>query len=198
MPKRIRKIKTFYIDANVVLDYITGRNTRTISVLEKIKSKGWKCISSSFLTMEVADYKKDSLFVIDKVIDKRWEMRRIIRETYKKDLRASDFEKVLDWFSDFLLEYKLELFDFLVTTDNWFLPQRIAFNSNLNAPDAVHLASAMIGAFNEQCQVLITNDKFFATEAKNAMENKRVVDKKPKLEIMTIADVEKKYFPKKR
>jgi len=196
MPKEIRKSKTFYIDTNIVLDYITGRNTQTISVLEKIKSKGWKCISSSFLTMEVADYKKDSLFFVDKAIDKRWEMRRIVRESYKKDLRAGDFEKVFDWFVEFLNEYNLELFDFLVTAENWFLPQKIAFNSNLSAPDAVHLASAMIGAYNGQCQVFITNDKFFAAEANKVIGNRKLTGKL-KLKIMTIAEVEKKYFPQK-
>jgi len=191
MPKKKRKIKSFYIDTNIVLDYITGRNTQTISVLEKIKNKGWQCISSSFLTMEIADYKKDSLFFIDKAIEKKWEIRKIIRETYNKDLGRGDFEKTLNWFVDFLGKYNLELFDFLVTTENWFLAQNIAFNSNLSAPDAVHLASAIIGAFNGQCQVFITNDKFFTTEANKVIESRKL---KRKLEIMTVAEVEKKYF----
>jgi len=141
--------------------------------------------------MEIADYKKDSLFFIDKAIEKKWEIRKIIRETYNKDLGRGDFEKTLNWFVDFLGKYNLELFDFLVTTENWFLAQNIAFNSNLSAPDAVHLASAIIGAFNGQCQVFITNDKFFTTEANKVIESRKL---KRKLEIMTVAEVEKKYF----
>ncbi len=194
MQKGTKKVRVFYIDTSIALDYITGRNTQTISVLEKIKSKGWKCISSSFLTMEAADYKKDNLFFADKVFEKKWEMRKIAREAYNKDLTRGDFEKTLNWFVEFLDKYNLELFDFLINNDNWFLAQNIAFNSNLSAPDVVHLASAMIGAINGQCQVLITNDKFFATEGKKAVENRKL---KNKLEIMTVAEVEKKYFPKK-
>ncbi len=194
MPKRISKSKVFYIDTNIALDYITGRNTQTISVLEKISNRGWKCISSSFLTMEAADYKKDSLFFTEKALEKKWEIRRIMRETYNKDLRRGDFEKTLSWFTDFLGKYNLELFDFLVTTDNWFLAQNIAFNSNLSAPDAVHLASAIIGATSRQCQVFITNDKFFAAEANKIIEGHKL---KGRLKIMTVAEVEKKYFPKK-
>ncbi|TSC79989.1 MAG: hypothetical protein G01um101429_301 [Parcubacteria group bacterium Gr01-1014_29] len=194
MPKEIRKSKAFYIDTNVVLDYITGRNTQTISVLEKIKSKDWKCVSSSFLTMEVADYKKDSLFFVDKAIDKKWEMRKIIRETYNKDLERGDFEKVFNWFAEFLDKYKcLSLYDFLTTNEDWFLAQNIAFNSNLNAPDVIHLSSAVLGAVRGYCQVFVTNDKFFTVEAKRVIESRKL---KGKLKIMTVAEVEKNYFNK--
>lgn len=195
MSKRQKKPKAFYIDTNVVLDYITGRNTQTISVLEKIKSKDWRCISSSFLTMEVADYKKDALFFVDKALEKRWEMRRILRETYNKDLSQGDFDKILSWFVDFLDKYKnFELFDFLIATENWFLAQRVAFNSNLNAPDAIHLASAIIGAQQGQCHAFVTNDKFFTKEANSYMKRQKI---NVGLKIMTVAEVEKQYFTKK-
>ena len=194
MPGKIKKSKIFYIDTNIALDYITGRNTQTISVLERIKSKGWKCISSSFLTMEAADYKKDNLFLADKAFEKKWDMRRIVRGTYNKDLRRGDFEKTLDWFVEFLGKYNLELFDFLISNENWFLAQNIAFNSNLSAPDVVHLSSAIIGATSGQCQVLITNDKFFATEAKGIIERRKL---NSKLKVMTIPEVWDKYFSKK-
>ena len=63
--------------------------------------------------MEMADYKKDSLFVIDKAIEKKWEMRKIIRATDKKDLRRGDFEKVYEWFNEFTQDYKnIDLYDF--------------------------------------------------------------------------------------
>jgi len=193
MPKQKRKIKTFYVDTNVVLDYITGRNSQTISTLAKIKDKGWKCVSASFLTMEVADYKKDSLFFVDKAIEKKWEMRKIVRESYQKDLKQGDFEKTFDWFVEFLNTYdNLEIYDFLISNEDWFYAQNIAFNSNLNAPDTIHLASAIKGALMGYCQVFITNDKFFTTEAGKIIGNRKF---KTKLKFMTISDVDKKFFP---
>jgi len=97
--------------------------------------------------MELADYKKDSLFVIEKAIEKKWEMRKILRETYKKDLKRGDFEKVFEWFNDFRQEYKnIELYDFLKDSNDWQLAQEISFNSNLNSPDTIHLISAILGA----------------------------------------------------
>ncbi|OGZ10438.1 MAG: hypothetical protein A3D65_00675 [Candidatus Lloydbacteria bacterium RIFCSPHIGHO2_02_FULL_50_13] len=195
MPKKTKRNKAFYVDTNVVLDYITGRNTQTISVLEKIKSRGWKCISSSFLTMEVADYRKDSIFLVEKALEKRWEMRRIVRETYQKDLKRGDFEKVLAWFVDFLDRHKnLDLYDFLTTKEDWFVAQHISFNSNLNAPDSVHLASAILGAQRGYCQILMTNDAFFAKEATKIIETRRL---KSKLRVMTVAEVEHNYFTRK-
>src|SRR3990167_3279668 len=124
MPKGTRKSKSFYIDTNIALDYLTGRNRQTVLVLGKLKDKEWKCVSSSFLAMEMADYKKDSLFVIDKAIEKKWEMRKIIRATDKKDLLRGDFEKVYEWFNEFRQDYKnIELYDFLKDADDWQLPQ---------------------------------------------------------------------------
>lgn len=190
MPRK--RSKAFYIDTNVALDYITARNREAVLVLNKIKEKGWKCISSSFLAMELADYKKDSLFVIDKAIEKKWEMRKILRETYSKDLKRGDFEKVLDWFNDFLQEYKnLEIYDFLKTSDEWLGAQGISFNSNLNAPDAIHLTSAMFGAIAGYCQIMITNDRHFIKEEQRVIDENRLARK---LKVMTVADVRKRFF----
>src|SRR3989338_1592075 len=196
MPKGKRKSKSFYIDSNIALDYITARNRETILVLNKIKDKDWKCVSCSFLAMELADYKKDSLFVIDKAIEKKWEMRKILRETYNKDLRRGDFEKVLDWFNGFKQEYNnLELYDFLKTSDDWQGAQGISFNSNLNAPDAIHLTTAILGAIGGYCQIMITNDKQFSQEARRIIDDYKLTRK---LKVMTISEVKKQFFEKKK
>jgi predicted nucleic acid-binding protein len=189
MPKRN---KAFYIDTNVALDYITARNREAILVLDKIKERGWKCVSSSFFAMELAEYKKESLFVIEKAMEKKWEMRKILRETYKKDLRRGDFDKVLDWFNDFRKGYSnIELYDFLKDNNDWQVAQGISFNTNLNAPDAIHLASAMLGAIGGHCQIMITNDQHFIQEARRFIgENKP----SRKLQVMTISEVKKKFF----
>lgn len=188
------KSKAFYIDTNVALDYITARNRETILILDKIKEKRWKCVSSSFLAMELADYQKDSLFVVDKAINKKWEMRKILRETYKKDLRQGDFDKVFDWFKSFREEYNnVELYDFLKDNNDWQVAQEISFNSNLNAPDALHLASAIRGAVKGYCQILITHDKHFIDEAKRFIGENKLSSK---LKVMTVSEVRKKYFRK--
>lgn len=186
------KSKTFYIDTNVALDYITARNREAIVVLNKIKERGWKCISSSFFAMELADYKKESLFVIEKAMEKKWEMRKIMRELSKKDLRRGDFDKVFNWFDDFRKEYNnIELFDFLKISDDWQLAQSISFQSNLNAPDALHLTSAMLGAMGGYCQILITQDQHFLKEAQRILASHKLTGK---LKLMSVSEVKKKFF----
>ena len=194
MPKGKRKNKSFYIDTNIALDYITGRNRETVLALGKLKDKDWKCVSSSFLAMEMADYKKESLFVVDKAIEKKWEMRKIIRATDKKDLRRGDFEKVYEWFNEFRQDYKnIDLYDFLKDSDDWQFAQAISFNSNLTAPDAIHLASAMLGSVAGYCQILITHDELLSKEGKRIVDDYKLGGK---LKIMSIAEVKKKYFKK--
>ena len=89
MPKE-RENKTietqaFYIDTNIALDYITGRNQEAVSVLDSLKEMGAIIVSSSFLVMEAADFKKDSVYFVQKAIEEKWEIRKIVRESYEKD-----------------------------------------------------------------------------------------------------------------
>lgn len=194
MPNGIKRSKAFYIDTNVALDYITARNRETVLILDKIKEKDWKCVSSSFLAMELADYKKDSLFVIEKAMEKKWEIRKIVRETHYKDLRRGDFDKVFDWFKSFREEYKnVELYDFLKDNNDWQVAQGISFNSNLNAPDAIHLASAILGAIGGYCQIMITQDNHLIKEARRYCGENKLSSK---LKVMTISEVRKKFFGK--
>ena len=113
MPKKKRKIKSFYIDTNVALDYATNRDIDTVMLLERIKERGWSCISSTFLAMEMADYKKEDLF-IERARSKKWEFRKILREKDNKQLKEVDFENAIDWFEDFKKRYKkIDMYDFL-------------------------------------------------------------------------------------
>ena len=192
MPTKKRN-KIFYIDTNIALDYITARNRQTIDVLTKIKEKGWKCISSSFLSMELADYKKDSLFVIEKAMDRKWEIRKILREVYKKDLKLGDFQKVDAWIDEFEIEYKnFQMYDFLVSNDDWLYAQYISRYSNLNSTDALHLTSAILACKNNACQIMITNDKHLKIEGEKMLK-----PLKSGLKILNTIDVERQFFTRK-
>ena len=193
MQKRKRKAKSFYIDTNIALDYATNRNMQTVLVLERIKEKGWRCVSSTFLAMEMADYKKEDLF-IERARSKKWEFRKILREKNNKELKSVDFENTVDWFEDFKKQYKkIEMYDFLQDKDIWKLAQEISFNSNLSAPDVIHLTSAIWGAVGDYCDIFVTNDNLLYDEAKRLIEQYKV---KSILRIMTIAEIRKKFFKK--
>jgi len=193
MPRR--KVKSLYIDTNVALDYATNRDIDTVMLLEHIKEKRWRCISSTFLAMEMADYKKDALFITDKILNKKWEMRKVLREGNDKQLKISDFENTIDWFEDFKKRYKkIDMYDFLQDKESWRLAQEISFNSNLTAPDVIHLTSAIWAALGDRCDIFITKDKLLNREGKKIIEQYKLGSI---LKIMTVAEVKKKYFKKK-
>jgi len=174
-----RKNKTieaeaFYIDTNIALDYITGRNPEAISVLDSLKETGATIVSSSFLVMEAADFRKDHVYFTHKAMDDKWDIRRIIRKSYEKDLKEGDFLNISDWVEELKSKLKLELYDFLVDADTWELAQYISQNLNLTAPDVIHLSSAIIAAQSgietdrktiTECKIFISNDKFLKGEA---------------------------------
>ena len=194
--KRKKVVKSFYIDTNIALDYATRRNLETAFVLQKIKEKGWHCVSSTFLSMEMADYNKDTLF-IRRALDKKLEPRKILRDiSGKKNLTKSDFGTISDWFEDFKKEYKkLAMYDFIQDNLGWKLAQKISFETELTAPDVIHLTSAIIGSVLGYCNVLITNDGLFEREANKVIEK---LKRKRQIRVMSVAEVKRKFFTKKK
>lgn len=203
MPKeRKNKREAFYIDTNIALNYITGRNKETIYVIDKLKEMKSIIISSSFLVMEAADFKKDSTYIIHKAMDEKWEIRRIIRDSYQKDLITGDFYNISFWIEELKSKLKIKLYDFLIDTDTWELAQYVSQNSNLSAPDSIHLSSAIIVAqsgieiqkdVTVPCQIFITNDKFLKGEAEKI--KKELELSYP--DILTISELNKKILQKR-
>ncbi|MBA7492133.1 hypothetical protein ES702_02682 [subsurface metagenome] len=191
----------FYIDTSVALDYVTGRNMETVSVLDTLKKMGLVIITSSFLVMEAADFKKDHIYVLKKAVDEKWEIRRIVREVYKKDLRYGDFCNVEDWLKGLKDKLGLQLYNFLVDTDTWELAQYISINSNLSAPDVIHLSSALVAAQSGvksrngaiKCRGFISNDGFLKREAKKIKNQLGIVYP----EILSVAEIKSKLEEKK-
>ena len=163
----------FYIDTNIALDYITGRDIKTVSVLDSLKKMNFILTSSSFLVMEAADFKKDSEYIHRKIVEKKWEARKVLRQVYRKDLKYGDFCNVEDWIKELTDNLGVRIYHFLVDTETWELAQYISLYSNLSAPDVIHLSSAIVVAQSGLevdngtviCRAFISNDAFLKEEA---------------------------------
>jgi len=199
MKKPTNKKQAYYIDTNIALDYITGRNPETIILLDSLIEAGSIMVSSSFLAMEAADFKKDSLYFIEKVVDKKWELRKAIRESYRKDLARGDFYKVQDWIEELRDKLKLQLYDFLIDNDTWEIAQYISHSSNLFAPDAIHLSSSIFAAISGitttegiklPCNIFISNDDFIKKEAKKIKRELEISYP----EILTVSEMKNKFL----
>ena len=192
MPKGTRKSKSFYIDTNVAIDFATNRDIQTVLVLERIKEKGWKCVSSTFLAMELADYQQDYAY-INKEISKKRNPEDILRSRGTKNLKASDLQESEEWFREFSQRFKnLTLYDFISDQNGWALAREISFNSNLSAPDVLHLTSAILGSIGGYCDFLMTKDGLLRKEAEKILPKYKGV----KLKVMDVPEVKKKFFKK--
>lgn len=190
MPRK-RKNKSFYIDTNVAIDYATNRDIQTVLVLERIREKGWKCVSSTLLAMEMADYKQDYEFIA-KEVNKKRDPEDILRSRGNKNLKKSDFQEIEEWFEEFQQHFRdLTLYDFIQDTNGWALAREISFNSNLAAPDVLHLTSAMLGSIAGYCDIFVTKDGLLRKEAENIVIHYKLGSK---LKVMTPAEVKKKFF----
>lgn len=192
MARTIKRSKSFYIDTNVAVDYATNRNIETVLLLERIKERNWGCVSSTFLAMEMADYQQVYTF-ISKEINKKRNPDDILKSRNNRNLNTSDFQDTEGWFADFNKRFKnLTLYDFITDSNGWNLARDISFNSNLSAPDVIHLTSAMLGSIGGYCDILLTRDGFLLKEAKRILSQQQY--KKIKLTVMDVQEVKKKYL----
>ena len=192
MPKK--RNRSFYIDTNIAIDFATNRDIKTVLLLEKFKEKKWKCVSSTFLAMEMVDYQQNNIF-INKEISKKKNPEHILRSIGSKNLKDSDFQESEEWFADFTKRFQnLTLYDFINDSNGWTLARDISFRSNLAAPDVIHLTSAMLGCINGYCEVLVTKDGLLKTEALKILPK----HKDCKLKVMGVDEVNKLYFRLKK
>lgn len=194
MPKETKKTRGFYIDTNIAIDFATNRDISTILLLERIKEKDWKCISSTFLAMEMADYQQKYTF-ISKEINKKRNPDDILRSCNSKNLNNYDFHESEEWFADFNKRFKnLSLYDFIKEPNDWALARDISFNSNLMSPDVIHLASAILASIGGYCDIFITKDGLIQKEAGKIINKYKEIDKRIKLEVMDVSQVKKRFF----
>lgn len=191
MPRKRRRVRSFYIDTNVAIDYATNRDLQTVLVLERIKERGWKCVSSTFLAMEMADYEQEYEFIA-KEINKKRDPEDILRSRGNRSLSTSDFQEIERWFGQFKQHFKnLVLYDFIQDSNGWALAKDISFNSNLSAPDVLHLTSAILGSLRGYCDTLVTKDSMLRKEAEKILAKYKL---RRKLKVMSPVEVKRKHF----
>lgn len=202
MPKR--KSKTLYIDTNVILDFVTDKDNNVVVLMKSVKSRGWKLRISTFAMIELAEYRKNELFLWEQ-LSKNKSLNSIIKKIKNprdnKKLKAHHFEQVSDWLIN--LQEELPNIGFLDLdpskkkdeVSSWELAHDISVYSNLNAKDVIHLATAIAAAQNNDCDFFITSD---GDLYKESHEIKNAVGLKRKLKIMKPKDFIEIYPPIKK
>ena len=199
-----RKSKILYIDTNVALDYVVDKENNVIVLMNSVKSRGWKLRLSTFAMIELSEYRRNEIFLWNKLSQNR-SLNSIIKKIKNprdnKRLKPYHFEQVSDWLWD--LENMLPNIDFLDLDSSkqknipssWHLARYISIFSNLNAKDIIHLSTAIAAALNHECDFFITRDGDLYKESNRIIEENKW---KTKLKIMKPKEFIEKYPPVKK
>ena len=159
-----------YIDTVIGRDWTHNRNDCSREILDKVREKKLKCLISIFGLMELVDIEQEDLFLNKKLFIEKEDLDTIFSKRKRRDLKKEDLVKSEKYLEDFLNNYKdiLEVVD--LNQDGWNLALSIGAESNLNATDVIHLASA----WQNKCNIIITRDEFFIKEASRILKKEKV------------------------
>ena len=157
-----------YVDTVIARDWTHNRNKDSQRVLDSIKSRKYKTYMSVFGLMELVNIEQEDLYLHKKAFIDKEDLDRIFTNRKSRDLNQDSLQKSEKYIRDFLDSHKLTLVD--LTNEGWSLAFQIAVNSNLNASDVLHLATA----WQSKCNLVITRDEFFIKEATKILKKEKV------------------------
>ena len=179
----VKRIVLIYVDTNFLLDCSEGREANSIFLMKKISEKECKCVTSAFTMMEISDFKKDDAYFFKK-FHKKWAIKRILRERYKKDLTEEDFKDVTHYIVNKILNSYPNLDTVNLNEQGWILALGISTKSNIAIGDAIHLATA----WNSNCKYLVTSDKHFIENSEKILKKLKIKN----LQVISPKDLLKK------
>lgn len=145
-----------YIDTNVIVDTIEGQRRSSIRLIETIKEQKWFCSTSNFALMEVLDVRQENEYIFKK-LSEGYTIKYILRHRHEKDLSEDALQNVYKKvYNKFFIQYKFVEFYWL-TKEGWDKAIDICVNSNISAPDGIHIATAL----DAGCDILVTSDDSF-------------------------------------
>lgn len=164
-PGRGKMAPNFYLDTNIIFDETRHRKINNLRWIPKIKEKKWRCFTSVFALMEMIDSEQAEAFVSEKRRE-NIEYNTICRDRSQINLAKNQLVSVGNRFKMAWEQYAF-IRTVALTEDGWRLARRISENSNVFAPDVIHLASAL------QCKsnILLTRDAHFRDHGNDVLES---------------------------
>ena len=164
-------IPSIFIDTCIARDVTELRKHRAASIdlLNRAKREGWVCKMSVFGLAELVDIEQERLFVNKLYFLEKKTLDETISSRRSRNLDKGELEECFNYIKQFQENYS-----FIQTVglagQGWNLALNIACRSNLRAADVIHLASA----WQEDCNLLVTDDDFFIKEAKRYIKQEGI------------------------
>jgi len=154
-----------YLDTPILIDVLRNRRTASLRLLEEARQKLWRVSTSQFAVMELIDVEQDDRFFILEVTKGRT-VASVLRDRYKRKLLETERKPIESKVRDFLdVRYPFIQY-FHLTPEGFDRATGLCANTNISAPDCLHLATAL----EARCDVLITTDDHFLEESKEYIE----------------------------
>jgi predicted nucleic acid-binding protein len=160
------KIPYVYIDANIILDAIRGRNNASIGLMEKIREKKIKACTSGFTLLELLDKEQEYSFVW-RMLKDGYTFDAILRKRDDRDLDDKELDgcfKKMD--RTFSIPYKRYIDFYYLDNNGWDKSVELMHKYNLRSNDAIHLATAIMAS----CDLLVSNDQNLLRSASNIIK----------------------------
>ena len=165
----LERVPSIYLDTCIVRDVLGNRRDASIDLIHRIRNGNWQCNMSVFALMELVDIEQESLFVHKKHFVDKMELEDVFHGRKHRDLLSSELQRSSRYIEQFLENYSfIELIR--LDDENWDTAVVTAANSNLNAPDVIHL----ISAYQADSDVIVTDDTFFISEAERYLKDEQV------------------------
>lgn len=154
-----------YLDTPILIDVLRDRRTASLRLLEEARQKMWRISTSQFAVMELLDVEQDDRFFILEVT-KRRTVAGVLRDRYKRKLPEGERKSIEKKVKSFLdVRYPFIQY-FHLTAEGFNRASGLCANTNISAPDCLHLATALEAG----CDILVTTDDHFLDEAKDYIE----------------------------
>jgi len=145
-----------YLDANVILDALRPeRRQASLELVRESHAQRCECVSSYFAAIEALDKEQENAWARQKIRSKH-KFEWIVRRRRLRDLKPQTLTRIANEFFGQLLGAPLSAVTWVtVDKDVWEDTISLAATTNVNAPDCIHIATAMA----YECDVLVTDDQ---------------------------------------
>lgn len=152
---------SLYLDTNILISYIHERDIASVNLINRIRQKKWKCITSSLTALELYDVEQLEAWVQNRRV-KRWMFDQIMRNysrrrSNKLGLTDEQLASVHTTLHDTFVSLEDCIKFILLNDEISYIAEKLCATTNIGAMDGLHLATAMY----MKCNILVTNDNDF-------------------------------------
>ena len=150
----------FYLDTNILIDIIRNRRSSSIEFFKIAISTNHRCITSVFSFMEIAELEKCQ-FYAEQLVKQKEDINKICRGYRNCNLDFNSLKSVENSIKSVDNLNRIEQISF--NEDGWEDALKLAFSTNISAPDSIHIATFNIAG----ADYFVTSDSDLVNYAKD-------------------------------